>query len=305
MNPRDQQRIDVLARWREGSLTVAEASALLGTSERTAWRLAHRFATLGVEGIVHGNRGRASPRRLPAATRERIVALAKGRYRGVKGGASFECCTGNPVHPNRSAHRRGCGVRAPNAAPATSRRIIPGLSRDRHHDDASPADHGEDPTAGGGHPGPRDGLARTLVTVRHLVATLTAFASEISAAGCRRPLGSTGSSGSTPRAQGRGVRTAGHRGEQAALARPLRRRDRKAGLDASGTSQAPAGPTTIRGRARSVDHGRGLWQPDRGDIRAPIPAVLGRHPKPGQAHRSARPATPASHRVTLSVSMTS
>lgn len=83
MNPRDQQRIDVLARWREGSLTVAEASALLGTSERTAWRLARRFATLGVEGIVHGNRGRASPRRLPAATRERIVELAKGRYRGV------------------------------------------------------------------------------------------------------------------------------------------------------------------------------------------------------------------------------
>lgn len=83
LDARDQQRIDVLARWRDGALAVAEAAALLGASERTAWRLRRRFTTMGVDGIVHGNRGRASPRRLPAATRERIVALARSRYRGV------------------------------------------------------------------------------------------------------------------------------------------------------------------------------------------------------------------------------
>jgi transposase len=83
LDPRDQQRIDVLARWREGALTVAEASALLGVSQRTAWRLRRRFTTMGIDGIVHGNRGRASPRRLPAATRERIIELARSRYRGV------------------------------------------------------------------------------------------------------------------------------------------------------------------------------------------------------------------------------
>jgi transposase len=83
LNTRDQQRIDVLARWREGAVTVAEASALLGTSERTAWRLRRRFTTLGVEGIVHGNRGRASPRRLAETTRAHIVELARTRYRGV------------------------------------------------------------------------------------------------------------------------------------------------------------------------------------------------------------------------------
>jgi transposase len=83
LDPRDQQRIDVLGRWREGALTVAEAAALLGASERTAWRLLHRFRAAGVEGIVHGNRGRASPRRLPATTRERIIELARTRYRGV------------------------------------------------------------------------------------------------------------------------------------------------------------------------------------------------------------------------------
>jgi transposase len=83
LNTRDQQRIDVLARWREGALTVAEASALLGTSERTAWRLRRRFTTMGIDGIIHGNRGRASPRRLAETTRARIVELAGTRYRGV------------------------------------------------------------------------------------------------------------------------------------------------------------------------------------------------------------------------------
>lgn len=66
MNSKDQQRIDVLGRWREGSLGIVEVSALLGCSERTAWRLLGRFRTRGVDGIVHGNRGRASPRRLGA-----------------------------------------------------------------------------------------------------------------------------------------------------------------------------------------------------------------------------------------------
>ena len=83
MNSKDQQRIDVLGRWREGSLGIAEVSALLGCSERTAWRLLGRFRTRGVDGIVHGNRGRASPRRLGGATRERVLELARTRYRGV------------------------------------------------------------------------------------------------------------------------------------------------------------------------------------------------------------------------------
>lgn len=83
LDPRDQHRIDVLARWREGSLTVEAASALLGTSQRTAWRLRQRFTALGADGIVHGNRGRASPRRVPEAVRSHIIELARTRYRGV------------------------------------------------------------------------------------------------------------------------------------------------------------------------------------------------------------------------------
>lgn len=83
LDARDQQRIGVLTRWREEALTVSEAAALLGTSERTTWRLRQRFTTMGVDGVIHGNRGRVSPRRLPATIRERVVELARSRYRGV------------------------------------------------------------------------------------------------------------------------------------------------------------------------------------------------------------------------------
>lgn len=80
---KDQQRIETLSHWLSGALTVAEAAALLGRSERTAWRLRAAFRAGGVDRLVHGNRGRASPRRLPAATRARIIELARTRYRGV------------------------------------------------------------------------------------------------------------------------------------------------------------------------------------------------------------------------------
>jgi len=39
LTTRDQQRLTIVTRWIGGSLSTEEAVALLGTSERTAWRL--------------------------------------------------------------------------------------------------------------------------------------------------------------------------------------------------------------------------------------------------------------------------
>ncbi len=82
LTTREQQRTGVVGRWLAGILTTAEAVALLGCSERTAWRLRAAMLARGAAGLAHGNRGRASPRRLPGATRERIVELARTTYRG-------------------------------------------------------------------------------------------------------------------------------------------------------------------------------------------------------------------------------
>ena len=79
----EQRRAWVLTKVMAGELEVAEASGLLGLSERSVWRLKHRFAEEGPAGLVHGNRGRASPRRIDEPTRERVRSLARGCYEGA------------------------------------------------------------------------------------------------------------------------------------------------------------------------------------------------------------------------------
>jgi transposase len=83
MTVRDQQRAHVLTRLATGDLAVEEVAALLGLSVRHVWRLRARFLREGPAALVHGNRGRASTRRISDELRARVVALARGRYDGV------------------------------------------------------------------------------------------------------------------------------------------------------------------------------------------------------------------------------
>jgi hypothetical protein len=62
---------------------MTEAAGLLGLSERSVWRLKEHFLTDGPAGLVHGNRGRPSARRLGDADRARILELAGGRFAGA------------------------------------------------------------------------------------------------------------------------------------------------------------------------------------------------------------------------------
>jgi len=82
MSPIEQRRAWVLNRLARGDVTMAEAAGLLGLSERQVWRLRAAFERAGPAGLVHGNRGRASPRRIEPAIVERVIELAQGRYAG-------------------------------------------------------------------------------------------------------------------------------------------------------------------------------------------------------------------------------
>ena len=82
LSAKEQQRSGVVSRWLAGIITTAEAVALLGCSERTAWRLRAAMVGSGAAGLAHGNRGRASPRRLSDADRDRILELARTEYQG-------------------------------------------------------------------------------------------------------------------------------------------------------------------------------------------------------------------------------
>lgn len=107
MTMKEQQRSEVVSRWLAGVITTDEAVALLGTSERTAWRLRAAMVRDGAAGLAHGNRGRASPRRLPDAVRERVLDLARTEYRGYNDSHLAEAlATDEGIAISRAALRR-------------------------------------------------------------------------------------------------------------------------------------------------------------------------------------------------------
>jgi transposase len=83
MSQRELHRYHTLRLVQEGRLTGAQAAVSLGLSERHVWWLLARLRTAGRRALVHGNRGRPSGRRLPAATRQQLLTLARGKYAGL------------------------------------------------------------------------------------------------------------------------------------------------------------------------------------------------------------------------------
>lgn len=78
LSTKELKRLRALELVEVGRMTVAEAARLLGISERQCWRMLARYREKGAAGLVHGNRDRPSPRRLPTAAREEILTLAHG-----------------------------------------------------------------------------------------------------------------------------------------------------------------------------------------------------------------------------------
>lgn len=83
MTQRELHRYHTLRLVLEGRITGAEAATSLRLSERHIWWLLARLREEGRRALAHGNRGRPSGRRLPAALRERILTLARGPYVGL------------------------------------------------------------------------------------------------------------------------------------------------------------------------------------------------------------------------------
>lgn len=78
----DEKRIEVIQRVFRGELTVIEAALIVGISERQCYRVKRRVAKHGAKGVVHANRGRPCKRKVKEKIVERVVKLAKGKYRG-------------------------------------------------------------------------------------------------------------------------------------------------------------------------------------------------------------------------------
>jgi transposase len=83
LSKREQQRAHILVQVVEGHLAVPDAARLLGLSFRHLRRLLAKVRQAGPAALAHGNRGRASPRRLAEAIRTQVLTLARTRYAGA------------------------------------------------------------------------------------------------------------------------------------------------------------------------------------------------------------------------------
>ena len=75
MGVRDAQRLGPLKAAVEGRITNAKGAELTGLSLRQFKRLKARVRQRGAVGLLHGNRGRSSPRRLDPEIREQVATL--------------------------------------------------------------------------------------------------------------------------------------------------------------------------------------------------------------------------------------
>jgi transposase InsO family protein len=67
----------------EGRETVGAAARLLGISPRQMKRLRRKMKERGVEGLLHGNRGKAAWNKTASEEIAKVLELARGRYQGL------------------------------------------------------------------------------------------------------------------------------------------------------------------------------------------------------------------------------
>jgi len=80
MSQKERQRYHLLKMVIGGRITLTEASCVIGVSYRHAKRLKRKLVSEGARGLVHGNRGRPSPRALSRELATRIIEFSRKTY---------------------------------------------------------------------------------------------------------------------------------------------------------------------------------------------------------------------------------
>lgn len=80
---REINRLRVLQGYMDGKMLLEEAARILKRSLRSVYRMLAKVREKGPEGVLHGNRNKVSPRRVPEAARKKVIQLAMGKYRDI------------------------------------------------------------------------------------------------------------------------------------------------------------------------------------------------------------------------------
>ena len=80
MSQKERQRYHLLKMVIGGKITLKETDTLMGVSYRQAKRLKKKLISEGAKGLIHGNRGRPSPKALSRELAEKILDLSLTTY---------------------------------------------------------------------------------------------------------------------------------------------------------------------------------------------------------------------------------
>lgn len=83
VSQKEIHRMHVVRLTIEGRETVGRGAKLLGISPRQIKRLRRKFKERGMEGLLHGNRGKAPWNKTVSEKTKQVVELARGRYQGL------------------------------------------------------------------------------------------------------------------------------------------------------------------------------------------------------------------------------
>jgi transposase len=80
MSQKERSRLVVMSRVKEKTMTMREASEMMGVSYRQVRRIYQRYMQEGDKGLIHRNRGRPSNRRKAPEVKEIVLALYGEQY---------------------------------------------------------------------------------------------------------------------------------------------------------------------------------------------------------------------------------
>ena len=80
---KEQHKIEVIQGIMDEKFSVEEGGKLLKRSDRQIYRMLASLRNNGLPGLVHGNKGKASPRKISADKRKKIIELAQGKLKDI------------------------------------------------------------------------------------------------------------------------------------------------------------------------------------------------------------------------------
>ncbi len=119
VSQRELHRIHVVRLTLEGRESVGKSAKLLGISPRQMKRLRRKVKELGIEGLLHGNRGKKPWNKMASEQIEKVIRLARGKYQGLNDThlsekLKKERWSGYPSWRSlrRGIHREDCSIKS-------------------------------------------------------------------------------------------------------------------------------------------------------------------------------------------------